>query len=61
MKYPPLHPVGAKFVSGEIVSGEIVLAREDGTTAAPPPLLMFEGTLVDNGDGTYTLTVPEEG
>ena len=52
-------PRGPKFVGGQIESGQIVLTRDDGTTNALP-VVMFKGTLVDNGDGTSTLTTPEE-
>lgn len=51
---------GPKFVSGQTNShGRIVLAREDGTHSTPFPMLMLKGTIVDNEDGTVTITDEE--
>lgn len=52
-------PRGPRFVSGHTDSGQVILTRDDGTTNALP-VVMFKGTLVDNGDGTSTLTTPDE-
>ena len=51
---------GPKFVSGVTNShGRIVLTREDGTKSTPFPMLMLKGTIVDNGDGTVSITDEE--
>lgn len=51
---------GPKFVSGQVNShGRIVLTREDGTKSTPFPMLMLKGTIVDNGDGTVSITDEE--
>ncbi len=48
---------GPKFVTGQVNShGRIVLTREDGTQSLPFPMLMLKGTIVDNADGTVTIT-----
>lgn len=53
-------PRGPKFVTGQTNShGRIVLTREDGTKSTPFPMLMLRGTIVDNGDGTVTITDEE--
>ena len=53
-------PRGPKFVTGQTNShGRIVLTREDGTVSTPLPLLMLKGSIVDNGDGTVTITDEE--
>jgi hypothetical protein len=52
-------PRGPKFVAGRTESGQVVLTRDDDTTHALP-VVMFTGTLVDNGDGTSTLTTLDE-
>lgn len=45
---------GAKFISGSLESGQLVLTREDGTTALAP-VIAVRGHLVDNGDGTWDI------
>lgn len=51
---------GPKFVSGVTNShGRIVLTREDGTKSTPWPMLMLKGTIVDNEDGTVSITDEE--
>lgn len=55
----PLQPSGAKFVDATAVTGQLILTREDGSTA-PAPILIFTGAeLVDNGDGTCRLIALE--
>lgn len=45
-----------KFVSGSLETGRLILVRRSGSTARCG-VLMFTGTLTDNSDGTYELTL----
>lgn len=59
MKSSELLARGPRFVSGSTESGRMTLVRDDGTTQ-DAPFLMTTGVLVDNGDGTWDITFPEE-
>lgn len=48
-------PKGAKFVSGSLETGRLILIRDDGSTARCN-VLMCLGTLVDNEDSTFDIT-----
>lgn len=50
--------LGSKFVSGHAETGRLYLTRKDGSQARCG-VLMFTGTLTDNGDASFTLTFPE--
>lgn len=57
-----LQPDGPRFVSGRVEPGQIILTRDDGTTQILPDITnihLTAGTLIDNGDGTFTLDIPE--
>lgn len=47
---------GAKFVSGRVEDGRVVLTRSDGSESTVPNVLVVGGIAVtDNGDGTVTI------
>lgn len=48
-------PRTAKFVSGSLETGRLILVRNDGSTARCG-VLMCLGVLVDNEDLTYDIT-----
>lgn len=50
---------GPRFVSGFFDDNQLVLTREDETIARSA-IFMFEGALVDNGDGTASIVGLEE-
>ena len=49
-------PKPDRFVSGTLTNGRLVLARKSGSTARCG-VLMCLGTLTDNEDATFTLTL----
>ncbi len=52
---------GAKYVTGTLTAGRLVLTREDGTVHQTPSVFMFTGVAItDNEDGTATFTFDEE-
>lgn len=46
----------SKYVSGDLSTGQLVLIREDDTTATCAGFVIFKGTLTDNLDSTYDVT-----
>jgi hypothetical protein len=57
-----LLPYGPKFVAGHIEGGQFVLTRDDGTTFIVSNIgniYLTQGTLVDLGDGTFGIELPE--
>lgn len=52
--------LGAKFVAGSTTAaGRLVLARNDGTTFPAALVVVPGGSIVDNEDGTITVTLPD--
>lgn len=47
---------GAKFVSGDLSSGQLLLRRDDGTEEWCGVLIVSGLSLSDNGDSTFDVT-----
>lgn len=45
----------AKFVTGDLSTGQLILTRDDGTTAECGVLIVSGVTVTDNGDGTFDI------
>lgn len=48
--------LGPKFVSGDLSTGQLILIRDNGTTARCGVVIVTDVTLTDNADGTADLT-----
>lgn len=45
----------SKFITGDLSTGQLILTRDNGTTAVCGVLMMTGVTVTDNEDGTWTL------
>lgn len=46
----------SKFLTGDLSAGQLILIRDNGTTAQCGVVIVAEVTLTDNEDSTYGLT-----
>lgn len=56
MRVATTRPTPDRFVSGTLTGGRLVLVRKSGSTARCG-VMMCLGTLTDNSDGTFDLTL----
>lgn len=46
----------SKFVTGDLSTGQLILIRDNGTTAQCGVVIVTGVTLTDNEDSTYTIS-----